>query len=71
MAYGEINRMYLFPSSQTLQMHLSFLIIASVPSRFQNEGICKIGKGEGREHQSIGFLAQTVFTFVTFLFKDT
>lgn len=54
MAYRKINGIYLFPSSQTLQIHLSFLI-ASVLSRFQNEGICKIGKGEGREHQLIGF----------------
>lgn len=54
MAYREINGTYLFPSSQTLQVHLSFLIIASVPSPFQNIGICKIRKGEGKENQSIG-----------------
>lgn len=55
MAYGEINGIHLFPSSQTLQIHLSFVITASVPSPFQNEGICKIRKGEGRENQRIGF----------------
>lgn len=55
MAYGQINGTYLFPNSQTLQIYLSYLIIASVPPLFQNEGICKIRKGEGREQKSTGF----------------